>query len=203
MKSLLFLFLSLACFATSIHSQIFVSKDGTIYDQRQQNTSNSGTNTMTRYKNPSNSGFDISKLSLGGNFGLQFGDYTIINISPQLGYDISTKFTLGTGMGYTYFKQNKRAYDYKNSYLSFDIFARYYPVNGLVLSVQPEISRMWASIEDYGQKYSETKFIPSFLVGVGFRLQNAIALIQYDVVQDSYSPYGNSIFYTIGYCFNF
>lgn len=203
MKSLFFLFFALACIVTNVHSQIFVSKDGTIYDQRQQGEPASDTNTIIRYKNTPNSGFDASKLSLGGNFGLQFGDYTIINLSPQLGYDINEKFTLGTGMGYSYFKQNKRSYDYTNHYLSFDIFARYYPAGGFVLSVQPEISRMWASIEENRHKYSETKFIPSFLVGAGFKLGNTIALIQYDVVQDNNSPYGNSIFYTLGYCFNF
>ena len=66
--------------------------------------------------------FDPSKLSVGGNFSLQFGDYTVVGISPQIGYDFSKYLTAGAGFGYTYFKD--KHYDYKcsNSYLSFDVF---------------------------------------------------------------------------------
>ena len=31
-------------------------------------------------------GFDKSKLFVGGNLGLAFGTYTIINVSPLVGY---------------------------------------------------------------------------------------------------------------------
>jgi hypothetical protein len=154
----------------------------------------------------STSGFDASKLSFGGNLGLQFGDYTVINIAPQVGYDFSKYFTAGAGVGYTYFKDSDRYTDYKwnASYLSLDVFGRVYPIDYIVLSVQPEISRMWQTVKyDVGAKYSESKFVPSFLIGGGVRFGGVIAMIQYDVVQDKNSPYGNNIFYSIGYTFRF
>src|SRR5688572_12841504 len=30
-------------------------------------------------------GFDKSKLFISGNFGLSFGDFTLVNVSPQIG----------------------------------------------------------------------------------------------------------------------
>lgn len=203
MRILTIIFLLFTFLSTNIYSQVFVGKDGTVYDQRNK-TQTRSTNTSKMYKNTKNSnGFDVSKLSLGGNLGVQLGDYTMINIAPQLGYDIIPQLTLGAGLGYTYLKDDDRYYDYKNSYLSFNIFARYYPIEYVVLSVQPEISRLWSTIEGRGIKYSDNKFVPTLVVGGGLRYQNIIAMIQYDVIQNDNSPYGDTIFYTVGYCFNF
>lgn len=186
-------------FVIQCHAQIFIDKDGNIYDNGKPEKNGYHSNSVSEPE-----GFDKSKLSLGGSFGLQFGDYTLINISPQIGYDLSDHYTVGTGFGYSYYKDKVydygHRYDFKSSYLSFDIFARYYPIGGLVLSVQPEISRMWRSV-DGGS--SESKFVPSFLIGGGFRLGGMIAMIQYDVVQDKNTPYSDTIFYTVGYSFNF
>ena len=49
-------------------------------------------------------GFDKSKLFFGGNLGLAFGTYTIINVSPQVGYHFSPMFAGGVGVNYSYFK---------------------------------------------------------------------------------------------------
>lgn len=148
--------------------------------------------------------FDASRLSVGGNFSLQFGDYTVVGVSPQVGYDFSKYFTAGAGFGYTYLKDKHYDYKWSNSYLSFDVFGRIYPVEYLVIGIQPEISRMWQNIKyNDGAKFSESKFVPSFLVGGGVRLGGMIAMIQYDVVQDKNSPYGDNIFYSVGYTFRF
>ncbi|MDU1891765.1 MAG: hypothetical protein E6767_13850 [Dysgonomonas sp.] len=194
-------FLFVLC--TSGYSQIYVDKDGNVYDQRQKTNTTRSATTKKYTKPKSNNGFDISKLSIGGGIGLQFGDYTVINVSPQIGYDFSKYFTAGAGFGYTYFKDDYYDYDYKASYLSFNLFGRFYPVDFLVIGIQPEISRMWQTV-DYGRdSYSNNEFVPSFLVGGGVRFGGVTAMIQYDVVQDKNSPYGDNIFYSVGYTFRF
>ena len=196
-----------------LNAQIYIDKDGNVHNQGSTSTTSASSRTQTVKKKEatgysSNKGFDKSKLVFGGSFGLQFGDYTVINVSPQVGYNFSKYYTLGAGIGYTYYKD--KYYDgagyrrnYKASYASVNVFGRFYPVEYIVLSAQPEISRMWRSYDTTSGSYSENKFVPSVLVGGGLRLGGMIAMIQYDVVQDKNSPYGDNIFYSVGYTFSF
>lgn len=155
----------------------------------------------------SKSSFDINNLTFGGGFGLQFGDYTAINISPQIGYNFSQYINAGAGFSYSYYREK---YDHdnlkrNNHYLGFNVYSRIYPVPYLVLMVQPEMDRMWRTdkISSTGQTFKDEKFIPVCLVGGGLRLGSVTAMIQYDVAQNKYSPYGNNVFYSIGYSFGF
>lgn len=203
MKKIIFAFSLLFAISIDSYSQIYVDNQGNVYDQRKNATSNSR-QTVRNTSSQSRSSFDMSKLSIGGNFSLQFGDYTVIGISPQVGYDFSKYFTAGAGLGYTYYKDKFYGGKWNSSYLSFDVFGRFYPIEYIVLGVQPEISRMWQNLEyNDGTKYNESKFVPSFLVGGGVRLGGMVAMIQYDVVQDKNSPYGDNLFYSIGYTFRF
>lgn len=200
MKKLLLLFCLYISIVAVSHAQIYVDNQGNVYDTRKKSVSQP-TESNT-YKKPSS--FDPSKLSFGGNLSLQFGSYTIVGISPQVGYDFSKYFTAGAGFGYTYFKDKYYDYKWSSSYLSFDIFGRFYPTDFLVMSVQPEISRMWQNITYYdGEKISENKFVPSLLIGGGIRFGGVMAMIQYDLVQDRNSPYGTNLFYSVGYTFRF
>lgn len=151
--------------------------------------------------------FDRSKLEIGGGVGLQFGDYTVVNVSPQVGYRLTPYFTLGAGVSYTYHKDDyyvdSRSYDYKSSYFGMNVFGRFYPIQYLVLSVQPEASRMWRSYDGPNGKVKSNEFVPSVLLGGGVRLGPVTVMIQYDVIQDDNSPYSDKIFYSIGYTFSF
>lgn len=181
-------------------AQIYVDKYGNIHDQRKTTTNTSTKKSAAISNNRSSSGFDKSKLSFGGNLSLQFGDYTVVGISPQVGYDFNKYFTAGAGIGYTYFKDKRYTPHWSSSYASFNLFGRFYPIEYIVIGIQPEISYSWEKIDNGGTyKY----FVPSFLVGGGLRLGGMIAMIQYDVVQDDHSPYGKNLFYSVGYTFRF
>ena len=41
-------------------------------------------------------GFQKERLFFGGNFGLTFGNYTLINVSPQIGYRFTDLFAAGS-----------------------------------------------------------------------------------------------------------
>lgn len=156
--------------------------------------------------------FDRSKLEIGGGVGLQFGDYTVVSVSPQLGYRLSPYLTVGAGVSYTYYKDDipvfieptrEQNYDYKASYFGMNLFGRFYPIQYIVLSVQPEASRMWLTIDGPSGKVKSNEFVPSVLLGGGVRLGPVTAMIQYDIIQDDHSPYSDKIFYSIGYTFSF
>ena len=205
-KIALFLFLLLSVSSVG-YAQIYVDKDGNVYDQRKKTTTVTTRQSSVQTKKKSQSsgiGFDKSKLTFGGNFGLQFGDYTVVNISPQVGYNFSKYFGLGTGLGYSYYKEDYGVGEYSRHYASYNLYARIYPLQTFVIGVQPEISRMWEKETIRGQEpYKSNEFVPTVLVGAGLRYSGMIAMIQYDVVQDKNSPYGNTIVYTVGYSFNF
>src|ERR1044071_10430388 len=63
-------------------------------------------------------GFDKGKLVVGGNFGLSFGDYTIINVSPQIGYRFNQYFAVGAGPNFQYSSFRYRYYspEYRQNY---------------------------------------------------------------------------------------
>ena len=154
------------------------------------------------------SGFDSRKLTFGGGFGLQFGDYTVINIAPQVGYDFSKYVNAGVGLNYTHYNESYTYFDRMketSNYFGINVYGKLYPVPYIVLMVQPEANRMWQSVKNKrtGEKWTEEKFVPVVIVGGGVRLGPITAMIQYDVVQDNRSPYGDNIFYSVGYSFNF
>lgn len=83
----------------------------------------------------------LNRLRIGGNFGLQFGNYTYINISPTVGYMVVKKrLELGAGPIFIY-----QRYRYYSSYSSFalsffvygaDVYARGFLYKGLYLEAR-------------------------------------------------------------------
>ena len=154
-------------------------------------------NQQTPAAEEKKSSFDKSKLLFGGSFGLTFGDYTSVNISPQIGYAFSRYFSAGFGVSYDYYKYQSQ---YLN-YLGFNLYGRLNPISNINLQIQPEIFRMWGS-------NSIKKTVPCVLAGAGITMpigNNAgiSMMLYYDLVQDEYSPYFNQVVYSIGYVFYF
>jgi hypothetical protein len=48
----------------------------------------------------------VKKITYGGNFSLLFGNYTYINISPVIGYNVTKDLNIGGGVIYNYFSTN-------------------------------------------------------------------------------------------------
>jgi hypothetical protein len=154
-------------------------------------------------------GLDPQRLFFGGNFGLTFGNFTFINVSPQVGYQVSPIFSAGTGVNFIY--QSDKYYsgsrEVKNTlgYAGLNIFGRVNPYKFIILNAQPELNYVWGTtrVEGLGDSKIDPKFVPSFLVGVGAAIPmggrgRMIAMLQYDLIQDNLSPYGRNAFFTFG-----
>src|SRR6266700_331150 len=100
-------------------------------------------------------GFDKDKLFFGGNFGLSFGDYTLINVSPQVGYRFNQYLAAGAGLNFIYSSIRYRYYpstaDYKNNYgvAGMNIFGRVYPIEFALLQLQLELNYTWGKVKFY------------------------------------------------------
>lgn len=156
-------------------------------------------------------GFDKSKLFIGGNFGLSFGDYTFVNVSPQLGYRFNDYFAAGLGINFqyssvkTYYSSN----DYsKTSYgvAGLNVFGRVYPIKYIMLQVQPEMNYVWGKYKDYSASNDVKipgKTVPSLLLGGGAVIPQGrgaiVVMVQFDVLHQAQSPYGTRPIYNFGY----
>jgi len=161
--------------------------------------------------------FDPSKLVYGGNLGMNFGDFTFINLSPQVGYQLSDFVTAGAGVNYVATSIKTRNFNTGNElqrenfgYAGLNLFTRLFPTNFLFVSAQPEMNYSWGKIkyrDSRPDQKLQTAWIPSFLVGAGVVVGGAskgrgmLISLQYDLAQDPRSPYGTKAFINIGYAF--
>ncbi|MGN6419295.1 MAG: hypothetical protein ACTHMC_17485 [Pseudobacter sp.] len=156
-------------------------------------------------------GFNKENLFFGGNFGLSFGDYTLVNVSPQVGYRFNRYLAAGAGVNFLY-SSFKRRYnvgaDYKENYgnAGLNIFGRVYPIEYLLLQLQPEANYVWGKIKypDNTQLKLDGQIVPSLLGGAGAVIPTGgrgsfIVMVQYDLLQNERSPYQNRAFYNFGY----
>lgn len=157
---------------------------------------------------------DPSRLFFGGNFGVSFGDFTFVNISPQVGYRFTDRFSAGGGVNFIGSASTVRTANGDRlmrqgyGYAGLNLFGRLFPVSNLFVNVQPEMNYSWGRVRYYnGQADVKTPgaFVPVLLVGAGAAIPTGrgqiIAMYQYDVVGNERSPYGRRPFLTFGFNF--
>jgi hypothetical protein len=161
-------------------------------------------------------GFQKENLFVGGNFGLTFGDYTLINISPQVGYRFSKLFAAGIGLNGQYVSFKERDFDgdlyrkVSKNITGLNVFARVYPLDQFFIQVQPEANYIFGKQTYYQPVKQEFKLdaviAPSLLLGGGAALPAGrgafIISVSYDVLQHNNSPYGKRPIYNFGYNFS-
>lgn len=149
------------------------------------------------------------RLVFGGNFGLQFGTQTIIDISPVIGYKITEQLIGGIGIKYLYYKTeyyiNSNLYKYSTNVYGGSVFGRYYITPNLFAHSEYEVLNLEVP-DDFGIGYMRTN-ITSVLVGGGYsqplgdHASIGITLL-YNLTEDAYSPYQNPIL-RVGFGFGF
>jgi hypothetical protein len=162
---------------------------------------------------PPETGFDKSKLFLGGSFGLSFGSYTLINFSPQLGYHFTNYFAAGAGINLLYSSVHYTyPYEYKDEYgaSGLNIFGRFYPIQNIMLQIQPELNYVWGNEVYYDGTPSlqlASTIVPSLLMGGGVAIPagrgSLLATLLYDVLQNPESPYYGRAVFNLGFNIGF
>jgi hypothetical protein len=159
-------------------------------------------------------GFDKEKLFIGGNFGLSFGDFTLINISPQLGYRFNDYLAAGVGVNGIYSSTRSRYINgntaSRENYgvVGLNIFGRVYPIQYAFLQLQPEANYTWGKLKEYdpdAEYKLDGKVVPSLLAGAGAAIPAGrgafLIMAQYDVLQNARTPYGEKVFVSFGFNF--
>jgi hypothetical protein len=150
-------------------------------------------------------GFQKEKVFVGGNFGLSFGSYTLINVSPQIGYRFTDHFAAGTGLNFQYVSLKEKYTNGANfrktsqGVVGLNVFGRVYPIQQFMIQAQPEMNYVFGKEiyydSDPRQEYKlNTRIVPSLLLGGGLVIPSGrgamILSVFYDVLQEDYAPYG-------------
>ena len=136
------------------------------------------------------------RLYIGGNLGLLFGDITIIDLSPVIGYRFTERFSAGPGLIYQYF--NFRGVGFSN--YGGKIFSRYLISENLFAHSEYEYLNIELLRYDAGGKIVDMSRIDvkSFFIGGGYiqRIGNRAfisVMLLYNLIFNPYSPYTNPI----------
>jgi hypothetical protein len=154
--------------------------------------------------------FDANRLVFGGVMGASFGDFTFVQVSPQVGYAFNQYLTAGGGVNFIYSSDKFGGTTSQYGYAGLNVFGRIFPVKFLVLTVQPELNYNWGKVKydipGVPDQTLDGKFIPSLLLGGGVVIPtggrgNMLLTLQYDVLQNNRSPYGRNAFVNFGFTF--
>ncbi|MEA3505670.1 MAG: hypothetical protein U9R32_10825 [Bacteroidota bacterium] len=144
-------------------------------------------------------------ISLGGNIGLQFGDVTLIDVSPLMEYRFNEHFALGIGGTYKYYKIKSffSGSDLKSHYYGGSVFARYYIGGDLVDFLENVFLHTEYEMLNYHYKVSVSdgyvdSTVESMFVGGGYRMsigRNSFAniLVLWNINDVVNSPYDNPL----------
>ena len=134
------------------------------------------------------------KIYIGGNFGLQFGTTTVVNVSPQIGYRVTERFIPGIGVTYIYYNYrnpytNSR---YESSIYGGSVFGKYFFTPNFFGHVEYEELNL-DGYDIYLNMYSRL-WVPSLFIVVGYNYpigqRGFIQLLAlFEVLQDRNSPY--------------
>lgn len=147
------------------------------------------------------SGFSWNRVQVGGNFGASFAkDQTLLAISPTIGYRVTERLTLGTGIIYQYYRYKFTTYDFKFKNYGAKIFGTYQLNDFLVLHSEYESLNLEnIKFNSIGlPDGTERRTIGSLFVGGGYRQYISAKsvldlMVLYNLTETPYTPYSNPI----------
>lgn len=160
------------------------------------------------------------RIFFGGNFGLQFGTVTDIEISPLAGIYLTPRLAVGPGIRYEYFKSNYPGYvPYETHIYGGTAFARYMVIKDLSETIGLGLNFGLFGHAEYEILSLESKYfeigappdidgrfnLHSVLLGGGIfqpigRRGGLLIMILWNLNETASSPYSNPIF-RIGFNF--
>jgi hypothetical protein len=130
----------------------------------------------------------------GGTAGVQLGDPTYIELSPKVGYQLTSKIMLGGGITYIYYKENLGD---KGSFYGGDIYGKYKIISGIFTHLEYEaLNFEYIDYSNNLQGESKRSWVGSLFVGVGFRQpigENGFieVMLLYDLNYHDLSPHSS------------
>jgi hypothetical protein len=156
-----------------------------------------------------------SRLYVGGNFGLGFGTFTSIDVSPLVGYNFNRVFSAGVGATYMYYQYRLNSGSSERaSFYGARVFARAVPLPEILPSIflhgeyEAINNERWL-LSPSGIYEPKRTWTPAVPVGLGIR-QNAgensyftftVLWNLFDDGTQASSIYGGPLIYRVGMIF--
>ena len=132
------------------------------------------------------------RFYFGGNLGAQFGDYTLVNVAPLVGFKITDRWSVGTQATYSYVNIKYSGYRYEDNIYGGSLFSRFFIFENFFAHAETEtLNGNWAG--------SGTRFnVNSIFVGGGYmhRIGSKAGFgitAMFNLLPSIYSPYRNPI----------
>lgn len=126
-------------------------------------TPNDTTSSTPSFNGPEDKSTSIlENIVVGGGFDLQFGNYTVIGLTPLVAYTITDDFLAGTIFTYRYFSDNRPTPNYTTTSYGISPFLRYNLFKGIFAHAEYEM----LSGEFYYN--DERTWVNSLFVGGGY-----------------------------------
>ncbi len=136
------------------------------------------------------------RLILGGSFGLQFGTYTNINLSPILGYKVTDNLVLGAGPTYIYTSVNYSNYRYKYSVYGGRLYGRQRVIDNFYVQAEYEVLNVqnYSSSDPNARSWISAPLLgASYVQPIGDRSGLVISVLFNLNYQSNLTPYANPI----------
>lgn len=139
------------------------------------------------------------RVYFGGNFGLQFGNQTVVDVNPLIGYRLTEKLSVGVTVTYIYyrFKDPYNIYpSYSTNIFGGSVFTRYFFLENIFAHAEGEVLNL--EVPDYVRQRYVRENIFGFYVGGGYRQpmgerSSLNILLLYNLNENRNSPYQNPI----------
>lgn len=156
---------------------------------------------LSTHQSKSQTGFSWDRVVFGGNFGAGFGtNQSLIAVSPSVGYRVTERLTLGTGVIYQYYRYKFANLDFKFNNYGARFFGTYQLNDFLVLHAEQEsLNLEYLKFNALGNPDgSVRRKIGSTFVGAGYRQyisSNSMVdlLVLFNLTETTYTPYSNPI----------
>jgi len=152
-----------------------------------------------------------SRLFFGGNFGLNLGTITLIEVSPLAGFNLTERLSAGVGMTYIYYSDNRYIPPIRQNIFGARVFSRFLVFDQLF--VHAEFEGMNLSVLGFnpanGLFESYRTWQSAIPIGLGYRSQVGAnsyftMMLLYDAKYDRMDPnsfYPGGLLYRIGFIF--
>jgi len=139
------------------------------------------------------------KLYFGGGLGLQFGQVTLIDVSPMVGYKLTSRIHPGIGLTYSYY--NDKRYSIPISYSTYggSVFTRIFLFESLYAQAEAEYLNIKVFTFTGTSTYTTNRqWIDSYLVGGGYyqkigERSGMYLTILWNLNQTELTPYSNPV----------